>query len=117
MLVPATNGFRPSDPASWPFESSVCLPLSLVNHPATSSSFLRSPSGRRFDWLLLLCICDCELRFKLKTKEKKMMMMMIEASLKTYSDEELECLLIQADEEGDSQLLSMIEDEQIDREE
>jgi len=46
-----------------------------------------------------------------------MMMMMIEASLKTYSDEELECLLIQADEEGDSQLLSMIEDEQIDREE
>jgi len=43
-------------------------------------------------------------------------MMMIEASLKTYSDEELECLLIQADEEGDSQLLSMIEDEQIDRE-
>lgn len=40
----------------------------------------------------------------------------MEAALKTYSDEELERLLIQADEEGDSQLLSMIEDEQIDRE-
>jgi len=53
--------------------------------------------------------------FQAEKKEKKMMM--IEASLKTYSDEELECLLIQADEEGDSQLLSMIEDEQIDREE
>ncbi|MAH47530.1 hypothetical protein CMI37_17045 [Candidatus Pacearchaeota archaeon] len=39
-----------------------------------------------------------------------------EAALKTYSDEELERLLIQADEEGDSQLFSMIEDERIDRE-
>ena len=41
----------------------------------------------------------------------------IETALKTYSSEELESLLLEADREGDMQLLSMIEDEQIDREE